>query len=259
MSTVPVLRVKDYLVGEFQRDSAYLFPLRLFIGIGWARAGLEKLIEAGWHDGSSLVAFITQQISGGYVHFPFYQTMIRDLFAPHALSLSWVIMIGQLSVGMAVLAGFFTNFALLCGLFMNFNFIFAGQVTPSAFYVVIQMALFIGNAGAIIGADQLLSRKIPFCFLVAQPDGVLKLLGVQKVTFLTIAILSLGGALFAVPYIRDFGPHSVDDPAMILLILSIIIGLSAMITWMRFQKMVDFKGLSTPASVSDPGFRRGQD
>jgi hypothetical protein len=185
--------------------------------------------------------------------------MIQDLFTAHALSLSWVIMIGQLLVGMAVLAGFFTNFALLCGLFMNFNFIFAGQVNPSAFYIVIQMALFIGNAGAIIGIDQFLSRKVPVCFLVAQSDGVRKLLCVERATFLTIAILSLGGALFAVPYIRDFSPHSVDDPAMILLVLSMIIGLSALITWMRFQRMVGFKDLPTPASIPDPAFRRGQD
>ncbi len=259
MNRVMLVKVKDYLIGEFQRDSAYLFPLRLFIGIGWVRAGLEKLIEAGWHDGSSLVAFFNQQVTGGHVSFPFYQAIIQDLFATHALSLSWVIMIGQLLVGMAVLAGFFTNFALLCGLFMNFNFIFAGQVNPSAFYVVIQMALFIGNAGAIIGIDRFLSRKIPVCFLVAESDGVRKLLGVERATFLTIGILSLGSALFAVPYIRDFSPHSVDDPAMILLVLSIIIGLSALITWMRYQKMIGFKDLSMPDTIPDRGFRRGQD
>ena len=259
MSAVTLVKVKDYLIGEFQRDNAYLFPLRLFIGIGWVRAGLEKLIEAGWQDGSSLVAFFNQQVSGGHVSFPFYQDMIRDLFAPYALSLSWAIMIGQLLVGVSVLAGFFTNFALLCGLFMNFNFIFAGQVNPSAFYVVIQIALFIGNAGAILGIDRFLSKKIPFCFLVARSDGIRKLLGVEKATFMMLAILSFGGALFAVPYIRDYSPRSVDDPAMILLVLSIIIGLSALITWLRLQKMRGFKDLPTHASIHDPAFRRGQD
>jgi uncharacterized membrane protein YphA (DoxX/SURF4 family) len=185
--------------------------------------------------------------------------MIQDLFNPHALTLSWVIMIGQLLVGVAILAGIFTNFALLCGLFMNFNFIFAGQVNPSAFYIVIQMALFIGNAGAIVGIDQFLSRKIPVCILVAQPTGARKLLRVERATYLAIAILSVGGALFAIPYIRDFSPHSVDDPAMILLVLSIIIGLSALMSWMRFQKMDGLKDLHIPASIPDQGFRRGQD
>ena len=259
MNTVTLANVKIFLMGEFQRDSAYLFPLRLFIGIGWVRAGLEKYIDANWQNGSALVTFFNQQVSGGHVSFPFYQAMIRNFFTPQALSLSWVIMIGQLLVGIAVLAGFFTNFALLCGVFMNFNFIFAGQVNPSAFYIVIQMALFIGNAGAIIGIDQFLSRKIPVCFLVAQTDGIRKLLCVERATYLTMAILSLGGALFAIPYIRDFSPHSVDDPAMILLVLSIIIGLSALITWMRFRKMVSFKDLHIPASIPDQGFRRGQD
>jgi thiosulfate dehydrogenase [quinone] large subunit len=114
------------------------------------RAGLEKLIEVNWQNGSALVTFFDQQVSGGHVSFPFYRTMIQDLFTPHALSLSWVIMIGQLLVGMAVMAGAFTNFALLCGVFMNFNFIFSGQVNPSAFYIRDPDGLFIGNAGAII-------------------------------------------------------------------------------------------------------------
>jgi thiosulfate dehydrogenase [quinone] large subunit len=259
MSAVTLVKVREYLINEVQRDNAYLFPLRLFIGIGWVRASLEKLIEAGWNDGSSLVAFFNQQVSGNHVYFPFYQALIRDIFAPHALSLSWVIMIGQVLVGVSVLAGFFTNFALICGLFMNFNFIFAGEVTPSAFYIVIQMALFIGNAGAIFGVDQFLSRRIPVCFLVARPEGARKLLGLERATFLMIATLSLGGALFSVPYIRDYSPHSVDDPAMILLVLSIIIGLSALITWMRLQKMTGLRDLPPQASIPDPAFRRGQD
>ena len=250
--------VKDYLVRELQKDSAYLFPLRLFIGVGWIRASLEKFIEAGWHDGSSLMAFFDQQITGNRVAFPFYRALIQDLFAPHALALSWMIMIGQLLVGMCILVGLLTNFALLCGLFMNFNFIFAGEVTPSAFYIVIQMALFISNAGAIIGTDQFLSRKIAFCVLIAQPDSNRRTLWVERATFLTIAILSLGAAFYAIPYIRDYSPHSVDDPAMILLVLSIIIGLSALITWMRFQTMTGFKDLPSATPVHNPDFRRGQ-
>ncbi len=68
--------------------------------------------------------------------------------------------IGQLLVGAAILLGLFTNAALLGGLFMNLNFILAGAPNPSAFYFVIQVALFIGGTGAIIGLDQLLGRRI---------------------------------------------------------------------------------------------------
>jgi hypothetical protein len=47
----------------------------------------------------------------------------------------------------------------------------------------------------------------------------------------------MGVALYSIPYIQDFGPHSVDDPAMILFILSLLTGLSALITLMRFRKI----------------------
>lgn len=236
MKSLTFVKVKEYLLGEVQRDSAYLIPLRLFIGVGWVRAGLEKWIDAGWHDGSSLLAFFQEQISGGQVTFPFYQALMQGPFATRLQALSWVIMLGQMLVGIALLAGFFTNFALLCGMFMNFNFIFAGEINPSAFYIVIQMALFIGSTGAIIGIDQLLARRVPFCFLVAQPPGSSNCLRVERATFSAMALLALVAALVAFPYIRDFGPHSVEDPAMVLLVISTVIGLSAAIMLLRLQE-----------------------
>lgn len=236
MKPLTFVKVKEFLVGEVQRDSAYLIPLRLFIGVGWMRASLEKLIEPGWLDGSALRAFFEGQISGGQVAFPFYEALMQGAFQTQAQTLSWLIIAGQLLVGMAVLAGFFTNFALLCGMFMNFNFIYAGEINPSAFYIVIQMALFIGNTGAIIGIDQSLSRRIPLCFLVAQPPGSSNCLRVERATFAAMGLLALVAALVAFPYIRDYGPHSVEDPAMILLVLATVIGLSAAIMLLRLQE-----------------------
>jgi len=240
MKTLTFGRIKDNLLSEVQKDSAYLIPLRLFIGVGWVRAGLEKWIESGWHDGSSLLAFFDGQITSGQVAFPFYQNLLQGVFSPRAQALSWLIMVGQFLVGIAVLAGLFTNFALLCGMFMNFNFIFAGEINPSAFYIVIQLALFIGNTGAIIGLDQFLSRRIPICFLVAQPPGSSNCLPIDRATFVGLALLALVAAGVAFPHIRDFGPHSVEDPAMILLVLSTVIALSAAISLLRLAKTVDF-------------------
>ena len=132
-------------------------PVRLFIGLGWLRAGVEKLIEPTWWSGEALSTFLQGQISSDAIYFPFYQSLIPRLFEPHILLLSWLVMIGQLLAGMAILSGTLTNLALLAGLFMNLNFVLAGEVNPSAFYLVIQSVLLASNVGATLGGDAWLS------------------------------------------------------------------------------------------------------
>lgn len=49
----PVLTIGTYINKQFQRGNAYLLPVRLFLGLGWLRAGVEKIIEPlpemGWY------------------------------------------------------------------------------------------------------------------------------------------------------------------------------------------------------------------
>lgn len=75
------------------------------------------------------------------------------VFLPHAQILGWVILLGQLLAGLAMLAGCFTNAALVGGLFMNLNFLISGVPHPSAFYLVIQLTLLLTNSGATLGAS----------------------------------------------------------------------------------------------------------
>ena len=241
MRRIQIDPVLKYVQMTLLAENAYLLPMRFFIGIGWIRAGLEKLIEPGWLNGSELTSFLNTQLSGNMVVFPFYRHWIESTFLPGALTLSWAISAGQLLVGLAVLSGTLTNFALWWGLFMNLNFILAGQVTPSAFYVVIQIILLLGNAGAVMGFDQMLRRRIRARFLVAQSETSARWARFERRLILVLGLLSLVGGVMAIPFIRDFSPHSVDDPAMILLVLSVFTSLSAMITYLRLPDSADVK------------------
>ncbi len=227
--------VVNYLQGMARTDNAYLLPLRLFIGIGWLRAGLEKLFEPGWLDGTALASFLGDQLNAGQVFFPFYRGWIENSFIPGANGLSWIIIAGQLLVGMAILSGTLTNFALLWGLFMNINFILAGQVSPSAFYVVIQTILFLGDAGLVFGLDHFLRHKIPLRLLVARAESSVSWKWIERPVYLILSLLSLGAGMLAIPFIQDFSPHSVDDPAMIVLVLGVFAGLSSMISFLRLS------------------------
>lgn len=228
-------RIVRFVYFELLREHAYLLILRLFMGIGWIRTCLEKLQEAGWWDGTALSTFLQGQMITGKVVFPFYQDLITNVFVPHAQVFGLITMFGEGLIGLAILTGTFTNFALLNAIFMNLNFIMAGAIDPSAFYLIIQSVLFISNTGAILGVDILLSKKIPFALLVAQPKFELKYLLVEKLSFLGLVLVSGLIALYSTFYVTDWSPTSVKDPAMIIVVLATFGALSSFITFLRLQ------------------------
>ncbi len=142
-----------------KHQAQYLVPLRLFIGLGWIRAAIEKLIDPHWHDGSKLLAFFDAQIMGGYVVFPAYQSLMEGVFTQQVVFMSWLVAVGQLLVGIGILTGTLTSVALIAAIFLNMNFMFAGRVNPSAFYLIIQMVLLQSKAGQFWGLDPWLSRR----------------------------------------------------------------------------------------------------
>ena len=229
----PVAVFGRFVLDELRRPAATLLPLRLFIGLGWLRASVEKAVEPGWWDGTSLSAILLGQLADDRVAFPLYQALIAELFLPQAHGLGWLIMIGQLLAGAAILTGTLTNLALAAGLFMNLNFLLAGVPDPSAFYIVIQAALLGAGAGAVLGGDALLSRAIRQPLLVAQPEG-LRGATPGRTVYLAAAIIALGMALYALRQVEDFSPAgSVDDPAMILTVLSVIGAIGLLITYLQ--------------------------
>jgi uncharacterized membrane protein YphA (DoxX/SURF4 family) len=214
-------------------DGAYLVPLRLFIGLGWLRACAEKVIDPGWRDGSSLTAFLSHRLAAGEVAFPWYETLMEQVSLPHATALALVILLGQFLAGAAIAAGLVTNAALLGGLFMNLNFLLAGEPNPSTFYIVIQVALLLTHAGAILGLDAGLSKTIHNPLLVAQPLAARRRRQ-WRVPVLPIGAIALVTAVYALAHVTDWSPAgSVEDPAMIVVILALLTLAWATIAWLR--------------------------
>ena len=229
------VRLLRLLRREVRKDNAYLVPLRLFIGIGWIRASLEKILDPAWNDGAALAQFLREKVDGGHVVFPTYELLIEQVFLPNVGFLSLIVIAGQLLTGTAIVLGAFTNLGLLGGLFMNVNFILAGQVNPSAFYVIIESVLFIANAGAVMGLDEVISKRIRYPWLVAHPHWDQDFVPMEKRSFLVLSVVSLLVALVAGVHVHDWGPASIEDPAMILLVLSSLGGLSTLIVYFRFR------------------------
>tara|TARA_B100000029_G_scaffold185752_1_gene183191 strand:+ start:685 stop:1779 length:1095 start_codon:yes stop_codon:yes gene_type:complete len=212
----------DNFLNELKTKGSFLLPLRIFIGLGWSRAGIEKLTKTSWYNGEALQKFLVTHLDKGDIIFPPYEFLINNLFLPNVAILAWIIIIGQVLTGISILTGTFTNFGLMMGLIMNLNFILSGAPNPSAFYVVIQIVLFLSNTGAILGLDKALSKKIHYAFFIAQPEHKTIRPAAEKNFFLVLVFITLLSAIYSLFYIKDFSPTSHHDQAMILFILAMI-------------------------------------
>jgi thiosulfate dehydrogenase [quinone] large subunit len=219
-----------------QKPTIYLLPLRLFIGLGWMRACAEKLSEPGWYNGSSLTAFLQGHLHDGLVAFPFYQALMHQVFLPHAALLGKIIILGQLLAGIAILTGTLTTAALLGGLFMNLNFLLTGAISPSAFYLVIQAALLLTNSGSVLGVDWWLARHIREPRRSRRTLPAYRRQQTRRGFLLGLGVGFLALAAYALYWVNDFSPAgSVEDPAMLLMILAIMGAMWSVIAYRRAQ------------------------
>tara|TARA_B100001093_G_scaffold497457_1_gene544414 strand:+ start:986 stop:1519 length:534 start_codon:yes stop_codon:yes gene_type:complete len=174
----------------------------------------------------------------GTIHIPVYQQLIESVFLPNAQAMSWLVVIGQLMTGIGIRFGALTNAALLGGLFMNLNFILAGSINPSAFYMVMESVLFLTNTGAILGFDKKLCQRIPFEIFVAQRHDQRPDLPIERWSYFVLIIVSLIisiGALFFIQ-IHEFSiAHAHHDQGAVLSMLSLLGGLGALFKYLSIR------------------------
>lgn len=223
-----IKQLVQWIHQESQKSHAILLPLRLFIGLGWLRSSAEKLVAPEWYSGHALNQFFYERIAEGDVVFPFYQALMEGVFSAHAPLLSKLVIVGEFYCGIAILFGLFTRPALLVGIFMNLNFILAGSVNPSAFYIVIQMILLSSAVGQVFGIDSFLLKMNPIALIgLSWPQMT------NKTKMRLCLIGSLLCALLVIPiagHVQTVHPaQSVEDPAMLLLILLVLQSLMLLI------------------------------
>lgn len=184
--------------------SILLFPIRMFLGFGWLRAGIEKMLDETWWTGDHLRRFLIEQRP---VALPFMPDVIDRLFEPFAVSIALFVMLFQLAIGIAFVTARHLRPALWAGVTLNVVFVAMGAVDPSVFYLVIQLSLLAAVALGVFG-DR---RRAP------NPVSVGLKLGVA-------------GAL--APYAMTIAPAEViHDPAIILMTVAILAAATEALGW----------------------------
>jgi thiosulfate dehydrogenase (quinone) large subunit len=124
---------------------------RLYIGWSWLDSGWGKLQNPAWTDGGQAlrgfweraVAF-PEPPARPLIAFDWYRSFLQSLLAAEAYTwFSWVIILGEILVGIALIVGIFVGIAAFFGAFLNWNFMMAGTAStnPVMFTITILLIL----------------------------------------------------------------------------------------------------------------------
>ncbi len=126
-------------------------PIRIFVGFEWLEAGWHKLSGTGWVDGgASLLGYwqnavkIPEAPARPSITFEWYRTFLQYLIDNHAQGwFAWLITLGELAVGIGLLAGALVGVAAFFGAMMNMSFLLAGSasVNPVLFAFAVGLML----------------------------------------------------------------------------------------------------------------------
>lgn len=173
--------------------AAVLLP-QFFLGFGWLRAGVAHAVSGAWWSGDELESFL---LAEGDLTVGAYEPFLEYLVRPFSVVVAATVCLAEIAIGVLLLANRRVIGALLVGSFLNLQFIMAGAVSPSIFYLVIALVIVLWRLERTVSLD--MSRRMA--------RGAAAVAAVMTVVLL--------------PYVTTLQPESViEDPALVLIFLS---------------------------------------
>lgn len=167
------------------RAGLFWLPIRIFVGFSWLEAGLHKFTGTGWLDGgSALKGFWTAAVTtppGGKppISFVWYQDFINLLLNNHAWTwFSYLIVFGEIAVGVGLLVGGLVGIAAFFGALMNMSFLLAGSASVNPVLFTLAIGLMLGwRVAGYYGLDRyfLPMVGVPWKARVETRDAVLSM------------------------------------------------------------------------------------
>jgi thiosulfate dehydrogenase [quinone] large subunit len=123
------------------RAGLFWLPIRLFLGFSWLTSGLGKAIspEGGWLDGGSALAAywdraiaIPEAPARPPISYDWYRDFLTILLdGGHETWFSWLVVFGEIAVGIGLILGALTGIAAFFGALMNMSFLLAGSASTN--------------------------------------------------------------------------------------------------------------------------------
>lgn len=129
-------------ISKFLFASKWMAPiwtvLRVYLGWLWLSAGWGKITSPAWvgpEAGGAVRGFLNGALAltgGDHPSVPgWYAWLIENVFLPNAWLMSHLVAIGEVLIGVALIAGFLTGVSAFLGGLMNASFLLAGTVSTN--------------------------------------------------------------------------------------------------------------------------------
>ena len=113
-------------------------PIRVFLGFSWLDAGIHKITDPAWTTGGEALRSYWERAAAipeqgrPPITYEWYRDFINTLLAGgHETWFSWVIMLGEIAVGIGLIFGILTGIAAFFGALMNMSFLLAGSASTN--------------------------------------------------------------------------------------------------------------------------------
>jgi thiosulfate dehydrogenase (quinone) large subunit len=154
-SQIPEPNITRFLFADTRMAPVWLV-VRVYLGYLWLMAGIGKVMEGGWIGqgaGGAVKGFAQGAIAQTTGEHPqvtqWYASFLENVVVAHAAVFSYLVVFGEILVGLGLIFGLFAGIAAFFGGFMNASFIFAG--TAGANPLMFILAVLIMMAWRVAG------------------------------------------------------------------------------------------------------------
>jgi thiosulfate dehydrogenase [quinone] large subunit len=156
--------------------------VRVYVGYDFLDAGWHKFNDPAWTNGSGqgILGFWTRAVAipdapaKPLITFDWYRSFLQFLIDTNSAGwFSYVIVFGELAVGIGLILGAFVGLAAAGGLLMNMAFMLAGTTSTNPVLAILAVSLILAwkNAG-YIGLDRFLLPLLGTPWKQAKPAAV---------------------------------------------------------------------------------------
>ena len=141
----------------------YIVILRVYIGSYLLYQGIRKFLR-DFPSGD----WVTREIGelGKLELYAWYKSFLTDVVVPNRELFGFLVMYGEILVGICLIIGLLTRFSSAVGIFMSANYVLGPGMARGGFtlgqsetFLVAMIVLFLSNPGRTLGVDGFLFKR----------------------------------------------------------------------------------------------------
>lgn len=146
------------------RAGLFWLPIRLFVGFSWVEAGWHKITDPEWTQGGAALRAYWERAASipeqgrPPITFEWYRDFINFLLnGNHETWFAWLVTLGELAIGVALILGALTGVAAFFGALMNMSFLLAGSASTNPIMFTLAVGLMLAwKVAGYYGLDRYL-------------------------------------------------------------------------------------------------------